>query len=341
MTKPEGPTTSPMFPQQAERGARVPRLLTVVVPLYNEQAIVPVLCDRLMAVLPGVGCPFEVVAVDDGSTDLTRDLLVERARWQPSLKVVCLSRNFGLQGAVAAGLAHASGDVVVLMDGDLQDPPELIPSLLGEWRAGADVVFTTKRSRTERGLRRMAFDTFHRLYQRLADIPLPLGAGNFSLIDRRALEVINGLGEHNRYLPGIRSWVGFRQAEVGFDRDARAAGAPRMGLKRLMRLALDGIFGFSYLPLKLSTFVGLAACAVGLGLVVWVLVERFITHTAILGWPSVIIAVCLLGGAQLVSLGILGEYIGRIYDEVRGRPNYVIGQVLRFDGKGNEVRPQA
>ena len=315
----------------AERRERQPTLLSVVVPLFNEQAIVPQLCDRLLAVLKGLGCPFEVVVVDDGSRDQTRALLVEQARRNPSFRIVCLSRNFGLQSAVAAGLAHAKGDVILLMDGDLQDPPELVPQLLTAWRAGADVVYTTKRSRAETGLRRLAIDAFHKVYQRMADIPLPLGAGNFSLIDRKALAVINELPEHNRYLPGIRSWVGFNQVEVAFDRDARAAGEPRMSFRRLAKLALDGIFGFSYLPLRAATLVGFAACLLGLMLVVWVLVERFVTRTAILGWPSQVIAICFLGGAQLVSLGILGEYIGRIYDEVRGRPNYVVSEVLRFE----------
>ena len=309
---------------------RKPVLLSVVVPLFNEQAIVPQLCDRLFAVLPTLGCEFEVVAVDDGSRDQTRPLLVERAKAHPQLKVVCLSRNFGLQAAVAAGLAHAKGDVIVLMDGDLQDPPELIPKMLEEWARGAEVVFTTKKSRAETGLRRLGMDAFHKLYPRLTG--LPAGAGNFSLIDGKALSVINQLPEHNRYLPGIRNWVGFHQVELSFDRDARAAGEPRMSMKRLVKLALDGIFGFSYLPLRVATMVGLLACLLGLMLVVWVLVERFVTHTAILGWPSMVIAVCLLGGAQLVSLGILGEYIGRIYDEVRGRPNYVVREVLRFGG---------
>jgi dolichol-phosphate mannosyltransferase len=312
--------------------AREAVLLSVVVPLYNEEAIVPRLFDRLLAALSGLSCPFEVVAVDDGSRDGTRRLLVERASEAPAVRVVCLSRNFGLQSAVAAGLAHARGDAVVLMDGDLQDPPELIPQLYREWQGGADVVFTTKRSRAERGLRRLAFDTFHSLYPRLAEISLPLGAGNFSLIDRRALNVINQLPERNRYLPGIRSWVGFHQVEVAFDRDERAAGAPKMSVRRLAKLAFDGIFGFSYLPLRVATVIGLCACALGLVLVLWVLAERFITHTAILGWPSLMIAIVFLGGAQLVSVGILGEYIGRIYDEVRARPNYVVREVVNFEG---------
>lgn len=314
----------------APSSARAPKLLSVVVPLFNEQAIVPLLCDRLLAVLANIGCPWELIAVDDGSRDQTRPLLIERAKANPSLRIVCLSRNFGLQSAVAAGLAHASGDVIVLMDGDLQDPPELIPRMLERWRAGAEVVFTTKKTRAETGLRRIAIDAFHKIYQRMADISLPLGAGNFSLIDGRALEVINKLPEHNRYLPGIRTWVGFKQEELPFDRDARAAGEPRMSVKKLIKLALDGIFGFSYLPLRVSTSLGLVACVLGLALILWVLTERIVTHTAIPGWASTVIAVCFLGGAQLVSLGILGEYIGRIYDEVRGRPSFVVSAIVRF-----------
>jgi glycosyltransferase involved in cell wall biosynthesis len=311
-----------------------PRLLSVVVPLCNEEETVPALVERTFAVLRAIGCPVEMVAVDDGSTDGTRARLVERARAEPRLRIVALSRNFGLQAAIAAGLAQAAGDAVVLMDGDLQDPPELIPRLLAEWRGGAHVVYATKRSRAERGLRRFSFELFHRLFRGMGAITLPLQAGTFSLVDRRVLDVINGLPEHNRYLPGIRTWVGFRQVAVPYDREARASGEPRMDFSRLVQLALDGLFGFSYVPVKAMTLIGLLACGLGLFLTVWVLVERFITHTAILGWPSLMIAVCFLGGAQLVSVGILGEYVVRIYDEVRGRPNFVVGEVIRFGDEG-------
>ena len=307
----------------------MPRLLSVVVPLYNEEAIVEELCRRVLSVLRGLGSRFEFVIVDDGSRDRTRERLVAAAAAAPELKVVCLSRNFGLQGAVAAGLSQATGEAVVLMDGDLQDPPELIPELLQRWQRGAEVVFATKRSRKERGLRLLAFSAFHAVFRRLGPRDMPLNAGNFSLMDRRALDAINALGEHNRYLPGLRTWVGFRQEEVRFDRQERAAGAPRMTFSRLVRLGLDGIFGFSYLPLRAATVLGLFACSLGMGLVGWVLVERFVTHTAILGWPSLMVAVCFLGGAQLVSIGILGEYLGRIYDEVRGRPNFLISGVVQ------------
>jgi dolichol-phosphate mannosyltransferase len=308
-----------------------PSLLSVVVPLYNEERNVPVLCDRLFAALDATGAAWEVVAVDDGSGDATRERLIARARVDPRLRIIALSRNFGLQAAVAAGLGEARGQAVVLMDADLQDPPELLPLLLGEWRAGADIVYTTKRTRAERGPRRIGFELFHRLFQSMGDIALPIHAGNFSLIDRRALDVINRLPERNRYLPGLRGWVGFKQAEVAFDRDPRAEGEPRMTFRRLVNLALDALFGFSYLPVKFVSLIGVAACLLGLFFTSWVLVEKLVTHTAILGWPSLMIAVCFIGGAQLISVGILGEYVVRIYDEVRLRPNFVVMERIEFE----------
>jgi glycosyltransferase involved in cell wall biosynthesis len=306
-----------------------PALISVVIPMFNEQESVRPLLERLEATLRPLGVAFEIVAVDDGSRDSTRERLLGFEPLASELSVVCLSRNFGLEGAIEAGLRHARGEVVVLMDADLQDPPELIPTLLEAWRNGAEVVFTTKRTRAEPLARRAAFRGFHLLYHRLARIPSPLGAGNFSLIDRAALDAVLAMPERSRYLPGLRYWVGFRQVEVAYDRPRRAAGTPTMSAPKLLKLALDGIFGFSYLPLRLATLLGACACALGVILVGWVLVERFITHTAILGWPSLMIAVCLLGGAQLVSIGILGEYLSRVFDEVRRRPSYIVRDVLK------------
>jgi dolichol-phosphate mannosyltransferase len=296
--------------------------------MFDEEEAVPVLLPRLATVLGGLGVPFEVVVVDDGSRDRTRQRLVDSGVLGNRLTIVCLSRNFGLEAAIEAGLRQARGEAIVLMDADLQDPPELIPTLLEAWRAGAEVVFTTKRSRSEPLVRRLAFWAFHLLYNRLARMPSPLGAGNFCLVDRRALEAMLALPERSRYLPGIRYWVGFRQTEITYDRPARAAGQPSMTVPKLSKLALDGIFGFSYFPLRLATFLGASACALGAVLVIWVLIERFITHTAILGWPSLMIAICFLGGAQLVSVGILGEYLGRVFDEVRRRPGFIVDRVL-------------
>jgi dolichol-phosphate mannosyltransferase len=302
--------------------------LSVVVPLYNEEDTVAALCDRVQAVLRSIDVDAEVVTIDDGSRDATRRRLEERRASFPQLRIVCLSRNFGLQGAVAAGLAHARGDVVVLMDGDLQDPPELIPQMLDAWRRGADVVYTVKSTRRERGLRRLGFEVFHLVYKRLAYIKMPATSGNFSLVDRRVLDAINAMPEHNRFLPGLRSWVGFNQTEIRFERDDRESGRPAMTLSKLVRLAMDGILGFSHLPIRFVAALGVIACSLGVVFIGWVLVERFITHTAILGWPSLMIAVCFLGGVQLLGIGILGEYVLRIYDEVRARPNYIVERVV-------------
>jgi len=309
--------------------------------MFNEEETVPVLLPRLATVLRGLGVPFEVVVVDDGSRDGTRQRLVDSGVLGDQLTIVCLSRNFGLEAAIEAGLRQARGEAIVLMDADLQDPPELIPSLLEAWRAGAEVVFTTKRSRAEPALRRLGFWVFHLLYNRLARMPSPLGAGNFCLIDRRALEAMLALPERSRYLPGIRYWVGFRQTEITYDRPARAAGQPSMTVPKLSKLALDGIFGFSYFPLRLATVLGASACALGAVLVIWVLIERFITHTAILGWPSLMIAICFLGGAQLVSVGILGEYLGRVFDEVRRRPGFIVDKVLTGGTEQRSARVDA
>ena len=309
--------------------------------MFNEEETVPVLLPRLATVLRGLGVPFEVVVVDDGSRDGTRQRLVDSGVLGDQLSIVCLSRNFGLEAAIEAGLRQARGEAIVLMDADLQDPPELIPSLLEAWRAGAEVVFTTKRSRAEPALRRLGFWAFHLLYNRLARMPSPLGAGNFCLVDRRALEAMLALPERSRYLPGIRYWVGFRQTEITYDRPARAAGQPSMTVPKLSKLALDGIFGFSYFPLRLATVLGASACALGAVLVIWVLIERFITHTAILGWPSLMIAICFLGGAQLVSVGILGEYLGRVFDEVRRRPGFIVDKVLTGGTEQRSARVDA
>jgi polyisoprenyl-phosphate glycosyltransferase len=318
-----------------------PALISVVIPMFNEQESVPALLGRLEATLRPLGIPFEVVAVDDGSRDGTRERLLAFGTLARELSVVCLSRNFGLEGAIEAGLRHAKGDVVVLMDADLQDPPELVPMLLDAWRQGAEVVFTTKRSRSEPIARRAAFGAFHLLYHRLARIPSPLGAGNFSLIDRAALDAMLEMPERSRYLPGLRYWVGFRQVEVAYDRPDRAAGTPSMSFGKLLKLALDGIFGFSHLPLRIATLLGACACFLGVFLIGWVLVERFITHTAILGWPSLMIAICFLGGAQLVAIGIVGEYLSRVFDEVRRRPNYIVRDVLKPGAGASAAEPDA
>lgn len=310
------------------------RLLSVVVPIFNEEAVIPLLHEELLAALEPLGVAFEIVYVNDGSTDASLDLLLERQGRDGRVVVVELSRNWGHQSALSAGLALARGDAVVLMDGDLQDPPAAIPTLLAAWEKGAEVVVAQRRRRLDSGLRRLWFALFYRLLGFLSDFPIPLNAGIFGVLDRRAVDAINALSETNRYLPGLRAWVGFRTEVVLYDRQARAAGNPKQNFIRLLRYALDAIFSFSYKPLRLSLFSGLAVSVLALVYGAVLIVARLM-KTGLFGIPvvdgytSTIVSILFLGGTQLVCVGILGEYIGRIYDEVKRRPLFVVRAVHR------------
>jgi dolichol-phosphate mannosyltransferase len=306
-------------------------LVSVVVPLYNEAAVVEELCRRLHAALRAVDERYEVILIDDGSADAT----VVRARAEhardPRVRVLALSRNFGHQVALSAGLDFATGETVVMMDGDLQDPPELIPEMVGKWREGWDVVYAVKASRRENAAKRLAFRTFHWILSRVADVNVPEGAGNLSLMSERVVRVLRALPERARYLSGLRAWVGFRQIGVEFARDERYDNRPRMSLTRLVRLAFDAIFGFSRLPLRISIWVGGLVSLASLGVGLWVLYERIFTTNAISGWASTIVSITFIGGAILLTLGVIGEYVGRIYEEVKRRPLYVLQEVVGFE----------
>jgi glycosyltransferase involved in cell wall biosynthesis len=304
-------------------------LLSVVVPIKDEIETLPELSRRLADVLTGELSDAEIVFVDDGSADGSARWIADRHADDARVKLVRLSRNFGHQAAVTAGLAHASGRAVVLMDGDLQDPPELIPTLVAKWSEGHEIVHTVKTRRQEPWARRIAFRAFYRLIRSLtSDTDLPVQAGLFSLLDRRVVEELARLPERNRYLAGLRSWVGFRQASVEYERDARWSGAPRVSVARLFRLAFDGIFSFSNLPLRLATLLGLIVSLTAFLLMATILYLRLFTDLAILGWASLMTSILFLGGVILVTIGIIGEYTGRIYDEVKRRPLYVVAERL-------------
>ncbi len=309
-------------------------LISVVVPIFNEEMVIPLLHDELFATLEPLDSDFEIIYVNDGSTDASRELLLERQAADARVVVVDLSRNWGHQSALTAGLSVAAGDAVVLMDGDLQDPPGVIPALLAAWEQGAEVVVAQRRSRLDSGLRRLGFALFYRLLGYLSDFPIPLNAGIFGVLDRRAVDAINALSETNRYLPGLRAWVGFRTEVVLYDRRARAAGQPKQSFLRLLRYALDAIFSFSYKPLRLSLVVGLGVSLLALVYGAVLIVARLM-NTGLFGIPvvdgytSTIVSILFLGGTQLVCVGILGEYIGRIYDEVKRRPLFVVRAVYR------------
>jgi dolichol-phosphate mannosyltransferase len=307
-------------------------MITIVVPIYNEEDTIPTLHRRTAAAMESLGRPWRVVYVNDGSRDRSLEMLLELQACDSHVVVVDLSRNWGHQPAITAGLSVARGDAVVLMDGDLQDPPEVIPELVAAWERGAKVVIAQRRSRAERGFRGAMFPLFYKALAFLSDFPIPLNAGIFGLLDRQAVDAVNGLGESNRYLPGLRAWVGFRTEVVLYDRAERAAGEPKQTLWKLTKYALDAIFSFSYKPLRLSLVAGLGTAAFAATYGAASLVSRLLGiglfgQPVVPGYTSTILSILFLGGVQLICVGLLGEYVGRIYDEVKRRPLFYIQQV--------------
>ncbi|MDR3638075.1 MAG: glycosyltransferase family 2 protein [Isosphaeraceae bacterium] len=298
--------------------------ISVVVPLYNEQENVEALHDRLSAVLAAQGLSYEVVFIDDGSRDATAAIVARLLARDPCLAIVRLSRNFGHQAAVSAGLDHARGRAVVVMDGDLQDPPEVIPQFVARWREGFDVVYAVRASRREGALKRLGYFTFYRLFRAVSEIDVPLDSGDFCLMDRRVVDTLRGLPERMRFIRGLRTFVGFRQAGLAYDRDARAAGRPKYTLSALVRLAVDGLISFSGRPLRLVTYIGGFTIAIAAGLAVWVFCDAFWNQTGPRGWASLIVVVLFMGSVQLICLGIIGEYIRLIFLESKGRPSYIV-----------------
>jgi glycosyltransferase involved in cell wall biosynthesis len=254
--------------------------------------------------------------------------------------VIDLSRNFGQQAAIAAGLAASAADATVVMDGDLQDPPELIPEMVASWQAGAEVVQAQRRTRQERGVRRWSLALFHRLFGWLADFPIPADVGVFGLLDRKALEELNRLREKNRFLPGLRAWVGFDQRVVSYDREARASGLPKQSFGRLLHYALNGIFSFSYKPLRLMVLAGAVICVMGFALAGRFVIRRLAgVEQAQMGFTTLVTLVLFMGGVQLVSIGLLGEYLARIYDEVKARPLFIVRR--RFPDRSDGAADRA
>jgi dolichol-phosphate mannosyltransferase len=316
--------------------------LTLVVPVFNEdEALLDELVRRLDAVLAALPCPAQIVLVDDGSDEPTRRKLKALAAADRRVTLVRLARNFGHQPAVAAGLDHARGEVVVLLDGDLEDPPELIPELLARWQEGYEVVLARRRSRRLNPLRRVLFAGFYKLFELLADYPVPLQAGIYCLLGRRAWRQLVGLREANRFLPGLRAWVGFPTTTVGYDRAPRGSGRPKQSLLRLFRYAADAIFSFSYKPLRLSLAFGAAVFAVSSLYAFVLLVLRILNVNVVSGFTTVAVAVFFFGGAILMSNGILGEYLGRVYDEVKRRPLYVVEEVVGPEATAELAPPAA
>ena len=309
--------------------------LSVVIPCLNESAVLSLLKVRIAEALNALGISWEVIFVDDGSQDDTYDQLVRMHRDDPRFKVISFSRNFGHQTAVAAGLAHTSGDVVAVLDADLQDPPEIIAECLTHWENGYHVVYCIRRKRKENIFKRALYASFYRMLWFFADIKIPLDSGDFCVMDRVVVDLIVSMRERDIFVRGLRAWAGFRQMGITYERAARAAGETKYPLIKLLKLASDGIFSFTTIPLRIATWFGVATaflCGVSLLFVAsWrVLGFSFMGHTArdLPGWAAGTVLVLLLGGLQLIFLGIIGEYIGRIYEEGKRRPRWIIKSAL-------------
>jgi polyisoprenyl-phosphate glycosyltransferase len=316
-----------------------PIVISVVTPLYNEQENVSELYRRLGLALKALGVPYEIVFVNDGSSDLTAAMINSLCREDPCLAVVHLSRNFGHQAAVSAGIDHARGQAVVVMDGDLQDPPEVLPEFVRKWREGHEVVYAVRMHRKEGPLKRLGYYAFYRILNAISDIDIPLDSGDFCLMDRRVVDVLKHLPERMRFVRGLRSFVGFRQVGLAYERSAREAGTPKYTMRALIGLAADGLVSFSSYPLRAVTRLGFVTVLVALVLFMIAVVDAVANRTAPRGWASTIVVVLFMGSVQLISLGIIGEYIRLIFLETKQRPTYIVGEYLRHendrDGDGD------
>ena len=302
--------------------------LSVAIPIHNEESVLPELLTRLRAVLDGLpGGPHEIIFVDDGSVDRTFSILEEAARQDSRIVVLSLSRNFGHQSAITAALDHVTGDAAVVMDGDLQDTPEAIPQFVEKYREGYDVVYARRVRRKEPWPLKLCYFVFYRLMARLSDIRLPLDSGDFGLMSRRVVNEVRRMREHHRYLRGMRSWVGFRQTGLDVEREERHSGKSKYSISRLMKLAMDGIFAFSIVPIRVAALLGALAMLVSTVYVVFALYAKFFAHKSPQGFTGLIVAITFLSGMVLFFLGVIGEYVGRIYEETKGRPQYIIGRM--------------
>ncbi|HLC17396.1 MAG TPA: glycosyltransferase family 2 protein [Thermodesulfobacteriota bacterium] len=312
-------------------------LVSLVVPVCNEQEVVPETYRRVTAVMEAEKVPYEIVFVDDFSTDSTFEILSGLAEKDPRVKVLSFSRNFGKSAALVAGLDHASGEAVITMDGDLEHPPELIPELLRQWRGGYEVVNTIREyDRTVSLFKRTSSAFFYKLMSKLARVKLPTGSTDFKLYDRKVVDTLTSLEEKNRFLRGLSIWVGFRQTSLNFKSPKRAAGMSKYTPRALFRLALDGITAFSIFPLKVAIYLGFLVSFLSFVYLSYVIFVRLFTERAVPGWASTTASLLLLGGVQLIAIGILGEYIGRIYEEIKRRPNYIISRKVGIEGKARK-----
>jgi dolichol-phosphate mannosyltransferase len=316
------------------------KLLSIVLPCFDEEAVLPETHRRISGCLERLdGVAAEILYVDDGSSDMTATILDELARTDPRVRVLHLSRNFGHQMAITAGIEHAAGDAVVVMDADLQDPPELLAELVARWREGYHVVYGVRSARgDDTRFKRTTARGFYRLLNRLSDTPIPSDVGDFRLMDRAVVDAFLSMPERDRFVRGMVAWLGFRQAAVPYARPERPAGTTKYPFARMARFAADALVSFSLAPLRFATVLGFVASLVAVAGIVWALVVYAIGDT-VQGWTTILVAVLFLGGVQLLALGIIGEYLGRVYREAKRRPLYVVERRVGFGGESEAAAP--
>lgn len=303
--------------------------ISVVVPLHNEEMVLPQMLRRVSDVLEAMpGSPHEMIFVDDGSSDATAQMLEAAAAADPRMVVIILSRNFGHQPALSAALDYVSGDVTVVLDGDLQDPPESIPALVAKFQEGYDVVYAQRKRRKEGPLLKLAFYLFYRLMSSMSDTRLPLDAGDFGLMSRRVVNLVRSMPEHHRYIRGMRSWVGFRQTGIPVERSERAAGESKYGFLKYVKLASDALFSFSTIPIRAAAIFGFIAISVSVLFALYTLVAKLAFHQPPKGFTALLVIGTFLAGTVLFFLGVIGEYVGRVYEEVKARPLYIVHRVI-------------
>jgi dolichol-phosphate mannosyltransferase len=313
--------------------------ISVVVPLYNEQENLPELYGRLVRTLDEIHCDFELVLVNDGSRDATTEILHELACQDWRIVAIHLSRNFGHQAAVSAGIDHARGRAVILMDGDLQDPPEVLPQFIDAWHAGSDVVYAVRTKRKEGLVRRTCYALFYRLFRAISDLDIPLDSGDFCLMGGQVVDALRQLPERGRFVRGLRSFVGFKQTGLKYERAARQAGHSKYTFKIMFRLAVDGLIGFSSLPLSLVTYAGCCCMALLLAGCGWMAMHA-VRHAEVPGWSVATLAVIGCTGLQLLGLGIISEYVRRVFLETKARPTYIVGSIQERPRDGLPALPQ-
>ena len=310
--------------------------ISIVVPLYNEEENIDYLFTRLLSVLDKLETSYEIVCVNDGSKDNTLKQLIDHHHQNPVIKVINLSRNFGKEIALTAGIDYANGAAIIPIDADLQDPPELIEELVAKWREGYDVVYATRRSRQgETWLKRFTADAFYKTIGKMTSIPIPANTGDFRLLDRKVVEALKQIPERTRFMKGLFAWVGYKQTSVMFDREPRAAGATTWNYWKLWNFAIDGITSFSFVPLKIWSYIGLLISFISLLYACFLVIRTLILGIDVPGYASLMVAVLFFGGIQLITLGVIGEYLGRVYEEVKGRPLYFVRESYGFETKSN------